>query len=168
MTDQSPLKYLLPYLIITAVAAVGVALVLVRFLPGAAVAAAPPAIVTFDVLKFGNAQRAVAATFLGKAAESADAGTLLLEVSRRTQEAIARAAGPDAVVLVRQGVVQGELRDITDDVLRDLGLPTNVPAPTPLGYLLNEAPTYLSLGVLGQLKRSQTGPRAGGNDKALP
>lgn|GEM_PF-4136790 len=104
-----------------------------------------PPVVVFDIIKYANAQRAVASKFItGKGAE--EAAPLLLEVSRRTREVIAEVAGPGTLVVIRQSVVQGEMRDITDEVLTRLGLPTDVPTADPTRHVLDIAPTLLGVG----------------------
>ncbi len=100
-------------------------------------------VAVFDVVKFANAQRAVASQFIGKRDEADEAGTLLLTLSKRTDAAIAKVAGAGTLVLVKQGVVAGGVVDITDDVLKELGLPTNVPTQDAMGYLKEVAPTML-------------------------
>lgn len=104
-------------------------------------------VVTFDVVKYANATRAVASNFLKQDAQAAtaDAGTLLLNLPERTREVIARIAGPGTLVMVKQGVVQGQSTDITDEVLKTLGLPTNVPTQDNAAYALDVAPTMLHL-----------------------
>jgi hypothetical protein len=149
MTGQGALRIrlspalaeMLPALVIAASLAVVVALLLIRLFPPAAAA---PGVVTFDVIKYMNAQRRVASVFLsGDAASKAEAGTLLLGVSRRTRQVIEQVAGPGTLVLVKQGVVAGHGRDITDEVLTRLGLPTDVPTQDAAGAMLDEAPTLL-------------------------
>jgi hypothetical protein len=110
-------------------------------------ASASVAVVTFDVVKYTNATRAVASSFLKNDAQgaSADSGTLLLNLSERTRETIAYIAGPGTLVMVKQGVVQGQAADITDEVLKALGLPTNVPTQDNAAYALDVAPTMLHL-----------------------
>jgi len=44
-----------------------------------------------------------------------------LDVSKRTRSVIHAVAGPNTIVSFRQAVVQGEMRDITDEVLTRLG-----------------------------------------------
>lgn len=107
---------------------------------GAVPGAAPPQIVTFDVAKLTNAQRAIAAGLLDESA-AGDAVVRITQIGNMTDAAIAKVAGPDTVVLVRQAVVRGELRDITGAVLKELGLPEDVPTVDPMRYLRDVAPT---------------------------
>lgn len=100
------------------------AFALIRFMPGGL---ATGHVVTFDVIKLSNAERAVASGMLGKGAGSADDALLLAESSKQVAGAITREAG-GALVLIKQAVVgDAGLPDITDAVLTDLNLPTNVP-----------------------------------------
>lgn len=93
-------------------------------------------VVVFDVVKYVNAQRAVASSLLGPDTNARlDASTLLLTISKRAKSSILKIAGPGTVVLVRQAVIQGDAPDITDAVLIDLGLPTEVPTEAPTDYV---------------------------------
>ena len=83
-------------------------------------------VVTFDVLKYENAERAASMKLMGQGGSGAVA-PMLSYVSKRLRSAIRQAAGPGTLVVLSQAVVQGQTRDITDQVLKDLGLPTNVP-----------------------------------------
>ncbi len=151
MTDLSTkelLKLLAPFLAMTAMGAIVVVLVLIRFLPGAQ---ATPTVVSFDVVKYTNAQRAVAAAFLKPGADVSQTNEILLNLPERTRAAIADEAGPGALVVVKQAVVQGQTDDITDAVLTRLGLPLNVPTADSTAYVLDMAPTALmNLPTLGR------------------
>ena len=83
-------------------------------------------VVTFDVLKYENAERAQAMKLMGQGGAGAVA-PMLSYVSKRLRVAIQKAAGPGTLVVLSQAVVQGQTRDITDQVLKELGLPTKVP-----------------------------------------
>jgi len=131
------LRAFLPTLLGTALFAATLVLALLRF-----TTVATPRLVAFDIIKYANAQRAVASRFLGgKSTE--EIAPILLEVSKKTRETISEVAGPGALVVIRQAVVQGETRDITDEVLRRLGLPTDVPTADPTRHALDVAPTLL-------------------------
>lgn len=93
----------------------------------------PPAVrvVTFDVLKYENAERAQAMKLMGESGAGAVA-PMLSYVSKRLRVAIQAAAGPGTLVVLSQAVVQGQTRDITDQVLQELGLPTKVPTSSPV------------------------------------
>lgn len=129
-------------------------------------------VVVFDVIKYTNAQRAVASKLLGNGAEAdrLETGALLLELSKRTRRTIEKIAGPDRVVLVKQAVLQGSAPDITDAVLLELGLPTDVATVAPSDVIGSAAPTWLSL----SLRRSANGQRppapgtGGSNSDVLP
>lgn len=107
----------------TAVIAAGIAILAVRFTH------VENRIVVFDMIKYMNAERAVASHFIGD--HGSDSAALLLQVSKNIRVTIRQLAGPNTQVFVRQAVIQGEYRDITDEVLTKLGLPTNVPTTDP-------------------------------------
>lgn len=88
-------------------------------------------VVTFDVLKYENAERDAAMKLMGQGG-SGSVAPMLSYVSKRLRSAISQAAGPDTLVVLSQAVVQGQTRDITDQVLENLGLPTNVPTAAPI------------------------------------
>lgn len=86
---------------------------------------ARPAIVTFDPVRFINAQRAVASIIAVK--PDADSSLALMQVAKQAEPVI-REEAHGAVVLVKQAVVAPEgIPDITDAVLERFGLPTAVP-----------------------------------------
>lgn len=101
------------------------------------------AVVSFDVMQYANAQRAVASAFLKKNADVSNANETLLGLSDRTRKAIEEVAGPGTLVVLKQAVVQGQTRDITEEVLKRLGLPTNAPTSDATAYILDVAPTML-------------------------
>ena len=141
MEDQGTFeltRLLAPFLAMTALAAVIVTLLLLKFLP---TAVQGPLVVTFDVVRYTNAQRAVASAFMNPKADHAQANELLLNLSTRTKQAINEVAGAGTLVVVQQAVVQGTTRDITEDVLKKLGLPTDVPTSDATRYSLDVAPT---------------------------
>ena len=139
-SDSSEWGALVPQLLGAALLSAALVLVVMR-----TTGFGTPPVVVFDIIKYANAQRAVASKFItGKGAE--EAAPLLLEVSRRTREVIAEVAGPGTLVVIRQSVVQGEMRDITDEVLTRLGLPTDVPTADPTRHVLDIAPTLLGVG----------------------
>ena len=131
---------LLPFLLGTALVTATLVLVVVRF-----TSAASPRVVVFDIIKYTNAQRAVASKFLG-GKNSEEAAPLLIEVGKRTRATITEVAGPGTLVVIRQSILQGEGRDITDEVLKKLGLPTDVPTADPARYAMDVAPTLLGSG----------------------
>lgn len=126
------LRALLPHLALTMALAVVLSIAAVvamsRFVPSLAL---QPRVVTFDVFRYLNAQRAVASTFLRPGGDQFSASQLLADMPTKTKQAIAAVAGPGALVVIKQAVVQGETEDITTAVLRKLGLPTNVPSVLP-------------------------------------
>jgi hypothetical protein len=113
-----------------------------------------PSLVTFDVIKYANAQRAVASKFISDLHAADQAAPLLLEISKRARAVINEVAGPQTLVVLSQSVVQGQTRDITDEVLTRLGLPTDVPTADPSRLVLDIAPTLLGAGPRMQLPES--------------
>jgi hypothetical protein len=103
-------------------------------------------VVVFDVVKLANAQRRVASTFLGRdAAAAGEQAALLLDIQERTHSVIRQVAGPGTIVLVKQAVIHTELDDITDAVLKQLKLPTDVPTQDPSNSGIDFAPTILGM-----------------------
>jgi hypothetical protein len=142
--EESGLKSAAPMLVLSAL--ISAALVLgVLKLSGNMGTRSNINVAVFDVVKFANAQRALASRFIGRTENAAEGGALLLQLGAKTTAAIEKAAGPGTLVLVKQGVVSGGQIDITDAVLADLGLPTNVPTTEPMKYLTEVAPTMLML-----------------------
>lgn len=84
-------------------------------------------VVCFDVLKLANAQRKL--SLASNLNPDSDILVQLKRVGTKTQAIISEVAGPNAVVVVKQAIVsQQNIPDITDEVLRKLDLPTNVPS----------------------------------------
>jgi hypothetical protein len=156
MNDEQKevLKTLLPYLLCTAALTIAFVLCVVRFGHVARTSSAPANIVTFDIIRYGNAQRAFASKFLTKQGD--DDSTVLMNLSKKTHDSITKFAGGNTVIL-KQSVVQGDIPDITDDVLKDLGLPTNVPTQDPSTYTIDSAPTNF---IIPQEVRSRQEIRA--------
>lgn len=136
----------LSHLVGAALIAATLVLVVMRY-----TAIGTPAVVVFDVIKYANAQRAVASRFIVDKEAANEAAPMLLELSKRTRDVIREAAGPRTLVVLRQAVVQGEMRDITDEVLTRLGLPTDVPTADPSKLVLDIAPTMLGAGPRMQI-----------------
>lgn len=134
------LKTLLPYLLGTALVTATLVLGILRFTGGGGSVSSfnDSHMVQFDVVKYSNAQRAIASAYLKDA--NNDNSTLLLDLSKKTHESIDKYAKGRMVVL-KQAIVQSTAPDITDAVLKDLGLPTNVPTQDPSTYALDVAPT---------------------------
>jgi hypothetical protein len=90
---------------------------------------ARPAIVTFDPVRFVNAERVVASLIAAK--PNAD-GALSLSQAAKQAEPVIREEAHGAIVIVKQALVAPEgVPDITDAVLTRFGLPTtNVPTVT--------------------------------------
>lgn len=87
-----------------------------------------PAIVTFDPVRFMNAQRAAASIMAVN--PNADLALSMTQVAKQA-EIVIRQEAHGAVILVKQAVVaQEDIPDITEAVLQRFGLPTNVPTVT--------------------------------------
>lgn len=87
-----------------------------------------PHLVTFDPVKFVNAQRAAASILA--TSPSADLSLTLTQVAKQSEQVI-RDEAHGATVIVKQAVVAGDdIPDITDAVLKRFGLNTNVPTVT--------------------------------------
>jgi hypothetical protein len=116
----------------------------------------PPKVVTFDITKFINAERAIASNLLSKNRSAAENATVVLaRVSKMVQGVIREEAGPGTLILVRQGVVASNVPDITNKVLRKLGLPTHVPTQSPEKYAVEIAPTEYSQGIGIEAEKAQ-------------
>lgn len=93
--------------------------------------------VVLDVARIQAAQAKIASQMVGNADSTTETITRLSQVSTNVQRVISEVAGSDKIVLVKQAVVSTELPDITDDVLRHLGLPldavVNYSIPMPSG-----------------------------------
>lgn len=90
--------------------------------------AAGSRIVLIDVAKLMNAQRSLASQLIG--GDNPAVASTIAQVGNRTLDVIRRVAGTNAIVLVKQAVVTttgAALPDITAEVLKRLGLPTDVP-----------------------------------------
>lgn len=87
-----------------------------------------PRIVTFDPVRFANAQRAAASIMMLH--PNADTALTMTEVAKQAEPVI-QAEAHGALVVVKQAIVvpQG-VPDITDAVLTHFGLPTQVPTVT--------------------------------------
>ena len=171
MNDEQKeiLKTLLPYLLCTAALTAAFVLGVVRLSHISRGASGPANIVTFDIIRYGNAQRAFASKFLTN--KNIDDASVLMNLSKKTRDAIAKYAGPNTVV-IKQAVVQGDLPDITDDVLKDLSLPANVPTQDPSAYTIDSAPTNFILPAMIQNRQQQraadsAGP-VGNGESPLP
>lgn len=121
--EGSVLMTLLPYLIGTILITMMATIMVVKY---TGVGGAKRVdIVTFDTLKYINAQRLVFSKYIAGVDKSAP--EVINGLSDRARASIKKIAGPNTLVVLKQSVVQGEGYDITDQVLEDLGLPTAVP-----------------------------------------
>lgn len=146
MASMQQLKELGPFLVLTGVLTLGAAVVLMKF--GGASHMTAPAVVSFDVIKYTNSQKAVASAFLKRSADAGESSSLLQNLPQRTRESIQKIAGEGTLVIIKQAVVQGQMDDITDAVLTDLGMPVGVPTADGTAHVLSASPTALSL-ILG-------------------
>lgn len=164
--EESGLKSAAPMLLLSAL--ISAALVLgVLKLSGNMGGRGNMNVAVFDVVKFANAQRALASRFIGRTENATEGGTLLLQLGAKTNAAIEKAAGAGTLVLVKQGVVSTGQVDITDAVLTELGLPTNVPTAEPMKYLNEVAPTMLML-PNRDVPPSGPAPKTDADSKVLP
>ena len=132
------LKTLWPYLLVTALVSASLVLGVLKVVQKSPKSLNQGSIVSFDVVRYSNAQRALASTFL-KSSDT-DAGVLLMDLSKKTRDSIAvHAAG--RLVVLKQALVQADIPDITDAVLTDVSLPLNVPTQNPADYAIDVAPT---------------------------
>lgn len=152
MEEESPdfidtFKLLAPYLALTVVTSLVAMMLFLRFAPGIS---APPAVVSFDVIRYANAQRAVASAFLGKDKGQGvlEANETLHDLPKRAREAIRSIAGDGTLVVIKQAVVQGQTLDITEDVLKELGLPLAVPIADAPAWVMDELTPNALLGTL--------------------
>lgn len=118
-----------------------------KFLPAILSSTSSTKIVTFDVIKYSNAQRAVASAFLTKSADIGGANEILLKLPDSARDEIRRQAGSNAIVLVKQAVVQGAFEDITDKVLKELRLPLDVPTADATAAAIDIAPSSFTMGL---------------------
>jgi hypothetical protein len=167
MSTKELAKLLAPFLAMTALAAF-MAVVLFLRLAAPGVAGGAPAVASFDVVRYANAQRAVASAFLKSTADQTSANELLLNLSDRTRKTIAEVAGPNTLVVLKQSVVQGATRDITEEVLTKLGLPTNVPTADAVSYTLDAAPTMLMRPPAARKPAKLPGEGASRSGEVLP
>lgn len=174
--EDSPglLGVLLPYLFVTCILSVAITLGVQKYVPMAS-ALAPvyteaPAIVTFDVVRYMNAQRAVASAFLVPGHDKQAVNELLMGLSDRARDAILTEAGPGAIVLLKQTVVQGQFRDITEGVLGRLSLPVkDVPTSDGIEYVLDHAPTMMySVPTMQRYAERPAAPVHESNEEILP
>lgn len=119
-------------------------------------------IVVFDPVRFLNSQRAAASILSTQ--PNADLALTMTQVAKKAEAVIIEEAN-GSVILIKQAVVAPDrLRDITDDVLRRFGLPTNVPTVTnpPVMSLESLAPTdsSMSSGAIREDYRMELDKRA--------
>ena len=127
-----------------------------------------PVVVTFDTMKYTNSARAVASTFLKQDASAGEASALLLNLPERVRASITKIAGKGTLVMLKQAVVQGQSQDITTEVLKDLGLPTEVATLDDTAYSLDTAPTNLRVLPNATKPYSKISEPAATGEKVLP
>lgn len=168
LTTKELFKLLAPFLAMTFLTSVMAVLLFIKYAAGSGGAVVHIDVVSFDVVRFANAQRAVASAFLKPSADQGAASELLTNLSERSRKAIEDAAGPGTLVVLKQAVVQGQTRDITEEVLKKLGLPLDVPTSDPAAYTLDVAPTNFFGQPMPKKPRPIPGEGANGAEKVLP
>lgn len=164
-TDSS-LKATAATLAVACLLSTALALAVPRWIPTLAPSSSV-AVVSFDIVKFTNSQRAVASAFLRpEANDAAKTNELLLNLPARTREAIKEVAGAGTLVILKQAVVQGQTTDITDEVLVKLGLPLDVPTADAAAYSLDLAPALW--GVANRAAQSTPAPSVPKSGLSLP
>lgn len=84
-----------------------------------------PGFVVFDTVKYMSARRDMTVRLLGSNAElKQEAVSVLARVEKNTMAVIDKYANGRTVIVKQAMVVDGQVDDITDDVLAELGLPT--------------------------------------------
>ena len=122
--------------------------------PGGGIAASDRGglvLVTVDVARIFNAQRAAAG---GLFKGDPDAATTLAQIGHLAEDTIRSVAGPNAVILIKQAVVnpsEGLTPDITDTVLERLGLPKTAQTIDPLNKGYSYGGTNVSESNLGDV-----------------
>lgn len=91
---------------------------------------ASTAIVTFDTVKYISAQRAVATRLIG-GKEDGEAIGILARVEKGSRAIIEAKANGRQVIVKQAMVINNGVEDITDAVLAELGLPTDIPSVEP-------------------------------------
>lgn len=88
--------------------------------------------VTFDTAKYIASRREMTSRLLGNNAEiQQQAVSVLARVEKSTMEILKKHAGNRVVIVKQALVVDGQVPDITDDVLEELGLPVAVSSVQP-------------------------------------
>lgn len=93
---------------------------LIRYVPGLTPS---KGVVVLDAVRLNNAFRAAAAPLIGKAQEGREITAVDLSVTgQRTLEAIQKVSGGQLVLIKQATVGDTQMRDITSDVMAELGL----------------------------------------------
>lgn len=138
-SEGSILMTLLPYLIGTILITMLATITIVKY---TGIGGAKRVdVVTFDTLKYVNAQRLVFSKYIAGVDKSAP--EVINGLSDRARASITKIAGPNTLVVLKQSVVQGDGYDITDLVLADLGLPTTVPTNVKVDAIMGSPLTSL-------------------------
>lgn len=88
--------------------------------------------VTFDTVKYINARRQMVTQLLGKNdAKKQEAISVLAGVQKTTMPLIKKIADGRLVIVKQALVIDGQVPDITDQVLKKLGLPVNAATVQP-------------------------------------
>lgn len=135
------ISYLAPFFVGAIILSIFLTLLAFKFIPAFKSLNAPK-VVVFDITKYVNAQRSIASNYLtNDPSKMAQTNELLMGLSDRTKAAIDKFAGPGTLVMVKQGVVSGEMDDITDKVLNEVGLSVKVPTEDAVRAVLNPVQT---------------------------
>lgn len=135
------LNYLAPFFVGTVIVSVFLTLLTFKYIPTFKNLSAPK-VVVFDITKYVNAQRSIASNYLtNDPSKMAQTNELLVGISDRTKAAIEKYAGPGNLVMVKQGIIMGEMEDITDKVLNEVGLSSKVPTEDAVRAILNPVQT---------------------------
>lgn len=88
--------------------------------------------VSFDTSKYGNARKSVSAraAFAKDQEVRQDSASIIARVDRHARSVIEEKAAGRLVVLTQSLALTNQVEDITDDVLDELGLPTDAPTIT--------------------------------------
>lgn len=88
--------------------------------------------VTFDTAKYIASRTEMTSRLLGNnPTVKQEAVSILARVEKSTMEILKKHAGNRVVIVKQALVVEGQVPDITDDVLEELGLPTSVVSVQP-------------------------------------
>jgi len=119
-------KYLLVALIVLVIANIGAT---AFFKIGESANIAAEKIVTFDTSRYLNARKHVASKVAFSSSEDvkSEAISIIARVDKHARKVIEQKAAGRLVILTQAMALTDQVEDITNDVLLELGLPTDVP-----------------------------------------